>query len=501
MSPGSRSRTEGTLMTRLLSRSPRRLLPLALGALVVALAGTALADAAADRIRATRGGDQAAWDTKVKLIMLANYDLDGSGWLDKMPEIQSVPCTTWGALDEGVRAAWGSPLRQIYGFEAGFAWVGSAIGFSEALRPQADASLAGCAARSFGDEAAPAKVDDLIRGLGIQGGSDEWDAAIKPLLVGSFDADRSGSIDSTEELLSMPCEVFVALDEGVRQKWPSGLRQTYGLKAGLSWLGFTLGFSDTVRAGVDMRAAGCLGVDAPLGPAPVPVPVPTPVPTTGPTHDRIRSVPGGGSSSWDTTVAGILRGAYDSDASGWLDAAAEVQAVTCDDWRALDDGVKAGWGYGLRTIYGFHPDYAWVGDAVGFSESLRTVADARIVQCLGGESSVGVAAPPTITDPASLIGSYANGGTDEWDEQVKQVLVAFYDANGSGQIDTKAEVEKITCPVWGAMDAGVKQRFPYGLRPVYGFPDGFSWNAHVLGFNESVRKRGDKALLDCGYEE
>ena len=82
-----------------------------------------------------------------------------------------------------------------------------------------------------------------------------------------------------------------------------------------------------------------------------------------------------------------------------------------------------------------------------------------------------------------------------------EVLIAFYDTNGSGLINTKAELNKIPCGVWGAMDAGVKQRFQYGLRPIYGFEDGYSWIGSVLGFHDSMRKHGDKALQTCGFAE
>ncbi len=480
-------------MSRLLSRSPRSLLLLGLVGLLLALAGQALADAAADRIRATPGGGHSEWDAKVKLILLANYDLDGSGWLDKLPEIQSIPCDTWGAMNEGVQSGWAADLRQIYGFEAGFSWVGGVLGFAEALRPQADAVLAACQTAGFRDGGS---VAGSIRSLGLLGGSDEWDRAVKQLLVGAYDTDRSGAIDGTAEVMAMPCDVFVALDEGVRQKWPAGLRQVYGFKSGLTWIGGALGFGEAIRSGADVKAAGCLQGGATTAPAPTPAPPPVTVPTTGPTHERIRAVPAGGSSSWDTAVRSILMGAYDGDGSGWLDTSAEVRGVTCEDWSAMDDGVKAGWGYGIRTIYGFHPDYEWVGDAVGFSESLRTVADGRIVECLQAPPA------PTLTDPAALIASFPNGGTSEWDERVKEVLVAFFDADGSGMIDTKKELKKIGCPVWGAIDAGVKQRFPYGVRPVYGFPGGeFVWNGTALGFDQKVREAGDKALVDCGYAE
>lgn len=476
--------------------TPRRVLAITSLALSLALAGPLFADAAADRIRATPGGGHSEWDAKVKLIMLANYDLDGSGWLDKVPEIQSVPCSTWGALDEGVRAGWGTGIRQIYGFAEGYAWVGSAIGFSEALRTQADSALATCESRAFSDGGGVfvGSVADQIRGRPEQGGGSEWDAAVKPILLGAYDYNRSGWLDTTDELMAMPCEVFAALDEGVKEKWTYGLRQIYGFKSELSWVGYAIGFSETIRSGADVRIATCLESGTQAQQAPMQAPA------SGPTHQRIRAVPGGGSGSWDAEVGRILVGAYDGNLSGWLDTADEVRAITCDDWRAMDDGVKAGWGYGIRTIYGFAEGYQWVGSAILIAESMRTVGDSRIVQCVGDGGS-STSSTPAAADPAQLIASFPGGGTSEWDDAVKQVIVAFYDANGSGLVNNKAEIGKIPCSVWGAMDAGVKQRFSYGLRPIYGFEDGYSWIGNVVGFDESVRKLGDKALVGCGYSE
>ncbi|MCP4869205.1 MAG: hypothetical protein GY898_10860 [Proteobacteria bacterium] len=57
-----------------------------------------------------------AWDLKVAYILRANYDSNGSGKINRKPEVDAIPCATWAAIDEGVRTTWGHPLRVIYGF-------------------------------------------------------------------------------------------------------------------------------------------------------------------------------------------------------------------------------------------------------------------------------------------------------------------------------------------------------------------------------------------------
>ena len=74
---------------------------------------------------------------------------------------------------------------------------------------------------------------------------------------------------------------------------------------------------------------------------------------------------------------------YDSNNSGSINTSSEVGAIPCDTWSALNDGVKEGYSYGIRSIYGFEAGYSWVGYAVGFDESQRATADSKLVSCVG----------------------------------------------------------------------------------------------------------------------
>ena len=85
------------------------------------------------------------WDAVVCRAMLDAYDADGSGELDSEAELVAIPCKVWRAIDSGVKSAWsGTGARAIYGFAAGYGWVGGSFGFSESLRASADKSMQTC---------------------------------------------------------------------------------------------------------------------------------------------------------------------------------------------------------------------------------------------------------------------------------------------------------------------------------------------------------------------
>ena len=105
-------------------------------------AALALADEA-DVIEAARGDSRAVeYDGAVLTEIVAAYDRDGNGTINKASELQAIPCTVWRALDDSVRAGWaGTPLRTVYGFNRNnrdLIWVGSALGVDEKLRRAAD---------------------------------------------------------------------------------------------------------------------------------------------------------------------------------------------------------------------------------------------------------------------------------------------------------------------------------------------------------------------------
>lgn len=85
-----------------------------------------------------------------------------------------------------------------------------------------------------------------------------------------------------------------------------------------------------------------------------------------------------------------------------------------------------------------------------------------------------------------------------WEAEVKRVLIAHYDANASGEVDSQAEVDRIACEVWVAIDEGHRQRTSEdeSVRDAYGFAPGRFW-LEVLGIDRSQRERLRVTLLDC----
>ena len=211
----------------------------------------------------------------------------------------------------------------------------------------------------------------------MDGGSSAWDEAVKVVMLDAFDSNSSGAINTAAEVGKVDCATWKALDAGVKEQYEYGLRPIYGFEAGYSWVGYAIGFDEGIRPQADASLAACMsGVAAPA-------------PATagggggGDVGSKIRALPDGGSDAWDGKVKTILVSAYDTNSSGTLDTAAEVSAVSCDAWKAMDAGVKAKWTYGIRTIYGFEAGYSWVGYAVGFDEGIRAKADKALVGCVG----------------------------------------------------------------------------------------------------------------------
>jgi serine/threonine protein kinase len=459
-------------------------------------------------------GGSSAWDAAVKPILVSAYDSNGSGLLDTAGEVGSLPCSTWHALDDGVLERWDYGLRTIYGFEASYSWVGYALGFDEAVRPTADSFLAGCQAAGWpaagggtvvgglGSSGSASGTAGRIRGLSQEGGSSDWDNAVKPIMVSAFDGDGSGLIDGDSEARSVPCDVWDALDDGVKQTYSSGLRSTYGFESGFSWLGHVIGIDESVRATSDAALQSCASGGGLTGSTVGGGTVGASTTGSG-VGARIRGLSEeGGSTGWDSAVKPIIVGAFDTNGSGFVDTTAESAAIPCDTWRALDEGVKAKWSYGIRVIYGFQGG-GWLGNLVGFGESIRSTSDSHASNCgLGTDSGEAASANPAPGDGvgAKIRGRSEEGGSDPWDAAVKPIMVAAYDLNGSGTLDTQAEVSTVSCAAWKALDDGVKVKWGYGIRTIYGFKADMSWVGYAVGFSESVRASADSGAAACGLE-
>ena len=92
------------------------------------------------------------------------------------------------------------------------------------------------------------------------GGSGDWDTAVSALLVGAYDSNGSGSIDTPSEVQGIPCSTLEALDKGVRDGWGTGIRTIDGFREDFSWVGSAIGLDEVIRGEADARFASC-GID------------------------------------------------------------------------------------------------------------------------------------------------------------------------------------------------------------------------------------------------
>lgn len=110
-------------------------------------------------------------------------------------------------------------------------------------------------------EAGPGGSGDLEKD--IQGQiralpSDEsLDQDVKALLLRAYDRDRSGMLDTRNEVNSLPCDVAVAIGARYRQKWDNSVRVILGLHSDYIWVGGAIGFAEPMRAQVDRRFDQC----------------------------------------------------------------------------------------------------------------------------------------------------------------------------------------------------------------------------------------------------
>ncbi len=212
-----------------------------------------------------------------------------------------------------------------------------------------------------------------------------WDDDVTRELLAAFDGNGSNELDTVAEIRAVTCDVWRVLDDACQGARGSSIGVIYGFGVEYGWVGSALGFAESHRPVVADAAMAC-GVDIDSA--------------TG--FDRSADYDGGGrppgagggdddgsvgeaigylssepeSSEWDDEVAALMLAAYDTDSSGEIDRAAEVQAIGCDTLESLDHELE-----GIVAIYGIAPRYGWVGGALGFDEDMRDELYARFDGC------------------------------------------------------------------------------------------------------------------------
>jgi hypothetical protein len=218
---------------------------------------------------------------------------------------------------------------------------------------------------------------------------------------------------------------------------------------------------------------------------------------------EVAALPAGG--AWTREVRRILL-RHDADASGSLDQPNEIGAISCALWGAIDAGVRRDWrGHGLLPMYGFVPGQLYVGDTLGIDARLAPAVWEAVEAC---DKAPATTAPPgerattperLVPPPATIanaIDGLQRGGSDAWDEAVRQLLLATYDADRNDSLGA-AETLELPCPVWEAINRGVRSGWADDVGIVYGFRSDLIWIGGALGLHEDARQAAHDAAERC----
>ena len=81
----------------------------------------------------TEGGST-RWHDRISARLLAQYDLDKSGQIDKLEESEAITCRVWSQIERDFDGGGlGLSMARYYGFD-GSEWHPNALGFAEAHR-------------------------------------------------------------------------------------------------------------------------------------------------------------------------------------------------------------------------------------------------------------------------------------------------------------------------------------------------------------------------------
>lgn len=354
----------------------------------------ALAGDVADDVLGLPEAGSSPWDDEVRARMLAAYDSDGSGAIERT-EVRAIPCDVWVALDRAI--AEGGRYRgllETYGFRGDLMWLGGALGFRRGTRSSAERAMRACGVTEGGPLGDVALAPDDTLPVGFlralpHAGSDPWQELVRIVLVQVYDTGRSGLIDADEAAV-IGCPVWRAADDALRRDTATGVVDRYGLRPDRAWRGFLLGLSADA-SDVVIGAMSTCEVPGAFVARP-----PPDASATAAAIGVIAALPEAGALPWDVAVFLQLTDTWDLDGSGLVDKPAEVAAMPCELLVALDDAVRAGGRYGgVVAPYGFGPDAdgrvpLWLGNRLGFGVTVTTDVRDRFAAC-------GVTARPAVT--------------------------------------------------------------------------------------------------------
>jgi hypothetical protein len=357
---------------------------------------------------------------------------------------------------------------------------------------------------------------EVVRGVGsAETGSATWAEAVKSVLLKHFDGDGSGLLDRAAELDSIPCEVWQAVAASYDTFLPD-----LGLVGAGPYLGDRIGIEAEHRRVVQERVGTCLRQTGPTAARRVRSDAAPRRQTEGRRIAPSQIAPALAGLSdvtaeHDRQLAArmILLSEFDVDRSGYIDTASELDAMSCEVWKALDDAFP-----GLAPTRGFvddstAPQGPFFGSIIfNISARLRVPAGRRATACLRGEE-------PPATDPADVeaatevvriptalqeflatetavrivtLTSRLEQGSAAWASAVRSVLLEEYDLDGSGMIDARAEIEAIPCVVWETVQStygGSLSSLGFGIKGPY-------LGDHI-GVAEDERIQAGNRILGC----
>ena len=462
-----------------------------------------------------------------RTFLLGAFDFDRSGSIDSAREIDALSCEVWFTLDQvfqdGLdRFGFADPAQPYYG--------NVALSINENVRTSASRRRRACLEGRSPDPTSPDEVGEVTRpplpepvaeflaletaaAIAQRAGGEEpnsatWAAAVYGVLVGAFDRNGSGQLDTAREVYSIPCDVWAA----VRATHPS-FAADFGFEGG-NYRGELIGIAPSQRDAAAGRIADCGARAEPT----VPRRVTSDTPTEG---------DAGQAYSTAAALAGIrlveehrrelaartlLLAAYDRDLSGYIDTPAELDAISCEDWRSLDTafpGFVQKYGFSVRA--GGDREYRG-GMVFNISERLRVPATRRVTACLRGEVPVATSetdvdrSGPVVRLPVSLtefldtqIAAQVVHATDRtvpgsatWAASVSAVLISTFDADRSGMLDRPDEIDAISCVVWNTVQATSGN-----TMSALGFDPSMPYLGDRIGVAEGQRARVARRLAAC----
>lgn len=460
---------------------------------------------AANRLRGTVGALQTYTPEKteslVREVFLGVADRDSDGKISQ-PELSNLPCEMWHAADSMSRKVWGDAVFSVYGMSAQSTQSFlSRLGFESGLEAHASRHALECGVgpdRVVASQTLRTSGSALVLGLEIAD-AHEWELDVALLVQQRWDRDRSGEVDTPEEVEAVACSTWDALDRGVRWTRPAGLLRTYGFAGPSLFRGTRIGFSADVRAEIG-RAAVLCGLD---------------LRTWSPKRDlnntegefepsvditpSIGGLPNPGSRGWDRSLKELLTRAADFDASGQLDAPMEVRSVECATWREMDRRLRGAGKEALYQRYRIFSVRSYRGDRLGLPVESREVMQQRMTRCGLAPDSYGL--EPLLDRDRRALEQLnqvsAAPGTSQFHEQLRVGLITHYDGDDSGALDTVDEVKGVPCEVWWTLQVLSLESWDLTLTQAYGLDSRGRFVDGALGLHPSVRRLANNSLRRC----